>query len=251
MPLIQWIMQNLSAAESVFSGAKAGGTAETQVEYSITVLDAGALVSGESIDQQIISLEGIGGLEAGGVAGVNKQTGRRNIRKVSHLPGDLVYDKHNKPWIVVSFEVDSSKNEALYKLTNYHKQKFLYDSEVTEISSIDEDILEIDVLNKIYNIQKEIQNINYTFDTNHKVLRNYMPGDIIYDQANKPWVVVSFEVDLSMNEAVYKLTDSRRHKTLYDSELTEMNSDNFEVDVINKIYNLKNSHGNKQLIKKG
>jgi len=126
MPLVQWIMQNLSTPNAQ-GGAVGGGTALVQ-QTSFVIATGGANASGTSFYEKISSIIATGGAVAGGEAYVNEQAA--NIKKVRHLPGDTVYDKCNKSWVVISFEFASSGEQKL-RLSNNVKQKVLFESEIS------------------------------------------------------------------------------------------------------------------------
>lgn len=126
MPLVQWVMQNLSTPNAS-GGAVGGGSALVQ-QTSFVIATGGANASGSSFYEKISSIIATGGAVSGGEAYVSEQPG--NIKKVRHLPGDTVYDKCNKSWVVISFEFASSGEQKL-RLSNNVKQKVLFESEIS------------------------------------------------------------------------------------------------------------------------
>lgn len=126
MPLVQWIMQNLSTPNAQ-GGAVGGGSAIVQ-QSSFVIATGGATASGSSFYEKISSIIATGGAVAGGESYVDDQPA--NFKKIKHIPGDTVYDKCNKTWVVVSFEFASSGEQKLH-LSNNVKQKVLYESEIS------------------------------------------------------------------------------------------------------------------------
>jgi len=126
MPLVQWIMQNLSTPNAQ-GGAVGSGTALVQ-QTSFVLASGGANASGSSFYEKISTIIATGGAVAGGEAYVNQQPA--NIKKFRHLPGDTVYDNCNKSWVVISFEFASSGEQKLHLFNNV-KQKVLFESEIS------------------------------------------------------------------------------------------------------------------------
>ena len=127
MPLVQWIMQNLSTPNAR-GGVVGGGSAIVQ-QTSFVIASRGGNVGGASFYEKTSSLVATGGAVAGGESYVDDVPAY--FKKIRHLPGDTVYDKCNKTWIVVSFEFASSGEQKL-NLSNNVKQKVLFESEISE-----------------------------------------------------------------------------------------------------------------------
>lgn len=128
MPLVQWIMQNLSTHVAQ-GGAVGGGSALVQLT-SFVITTGGAKVDGSALYEKISDLIASGGAVVGGQAYVDDQSA--NFKKIRHLPGDTVYDKCNKSWVIISFEFSSSGEQTLHLFNNV-KRKTLMESEVSEV----------------------------------------------------------------------------------------------------------------------
>jgi hypothetical protein len=151
MPLIQWVMQNLS---SNLGGAVAGGSATVSGGFLI-VPKGGATASGKALYQKVFSIIPSGGALLGGKSSIEERYGVNTTRKILHLPGDIVYDETNKPWIVVSFEFSTSNSEAKYNINNNIKNEFLYDSQITDFFSDYLNYLEKETLDKINSLSNQ------------------------------------------------------------------------------------------------
>ena len=130
MPLIQWIMQNLSPTAIQKEGVVVGGTADVAKQSYIIPKPAGLLAGGGAFYSKISNIIASGGIAVGGNAIVSKRSTK--YKEIKHIPGDTVYDKCNKSWVVVSFEFAPS-GEPKFNLSNSTgQQKILYESQLSD-----------------------------------------------------------------------------------------------------------------------
>lgn len=127
MPLVHWIVQNLSTLKSK-GGAVGGGSAAIQ-QVSFVIATTGSEAGGTAFCEKISDIA----FSGGGVSGGNSFSSKEfaYYKKARYLPGDVVYDKCNKSWIVVSFQISSFSEQKL-NLTNNFKQKIFFESELSE-----------------------------------------------------------------------------------------------------------------------
>lgn len=123
MPLVQWIMQNLSVAPGY--GVSGGGTAEVK-QTSFVFASGSVLTNGNSFYNTIGEFAAVGGVSSGGESIISETPAFR--KKLRYLPGDVVYDKCNKSWVVVSFEFNDSGQNL--NLANNVRQKTLSEREI-------------------------------------------------------------------------------------------------------------------------
>lgn len=57
--------------------------------------------------------------------------GGRGSLKIKFLPGNLAYDCHNKPWVVIGFEYDANKQQPVYTVTDNLVTKNLYETQLS------------------------------------------------------------------------------------------------------------------------
>jgi hypothetical protein len=126
MPLVHWIVQNLSTLKS--KGGVVGGGSAAIEQISFVIATSGSEAGGTAFCEKISNIASSGGAISGGNSFSSKEFAY--YKKARYLPGDVVYDKCNKSWIVVSFEFSSFSEQKL-NLTNNFKQKILFESELS------------------------------------------------------------------------------------------------------------------------
>ncbi len=170
MPLIQWIMQNLSVKKEY--GVLAGGESEKRFIYDnlsaggavlngealekLIELRFGALVGGDALISKISYLIGSGGVELNGSANVNLF--RRFKVVINNDIGDFVYDSCNNAGIVVGFSF-RTYSETEYAINRSSKKIILPQSKISDAVNLFDPLL---IDNKINQLEFYLNNLeNY------------------------------------------------------------------------------------------